>query len=218
MAKKNLTEIVAIIDRSTSMGDVAGLPAEVIDSFNNFIAEQKKEAGDAFVTVALFSDQYELLIDGGLLSTMKEKTLTPENYVPSGMTSLHDAIGRTLSAVRDRHATLPEEEKPERVIVLIQTDGGENSSREYNATSVQKITDECTALGWEFIYLGAQAKDFSADQHLVQMRAMNMCPDMMANVNFVQASHTPKGQQESYAVATSAVSNYRSSGSTGLKK
>ena len=45
--KKNLTEIVFILDRSGSM---AGLEDDTIGGFNAMIEKQKKEQGEAFVS------------------------------------------------------------------------------------------------------------------------------------------------------------------------
>lgn len=60
------------------------------------------------------------------------------------MTALNDAIGKTLNANDDEAA-----------IVLIQTDGYENSSREYDQAKVKELIKGKEAKGWDFLFLGA---------------------------------------------------------------
>ena len=188
------------------------LEREVIDGANNFIQKQQQIEGEALITLALFSDTYELLLDGADLATVEPNFLTAKKYNCGGMTSLYDAIGRTLSAVRVRHANTMPDHLPENVVVLIQTDGGENSSQEYNRSSAMKLVEEQTAeQNWEFVYLGAASDAFSGDQHQVQ--AHNMCIPVS---NQVQYTNSAKGLQGSYAVAYDACSNARMVGSTGL--
>ena len=58
--KKGLTELVMILDRSGSM---SGLEADTIGGFNSMIEKQKKEEGEAYVSVVLFDDRTEVLYD-----------------------------------------------------------------------------------------------------------------------------------------------------------
>ena len=58
--KKNLTELVFILDRSGSM---SGLEADTIGGFNAMIEKQKKEAGEAFVSTVLFDNDAQVIHD-----------------------------------------------------------------------------------------------------------------------------------------------------------
>ena len=58
--KKNLTELVFILDRSGSM---AGLEGDTIGGFNAMIQKQKKEPGEAYVSTVLFDNVSEVLHD-----------------------------------------------------------------------------------------------------------------------------------------------------------
>lgn len=60
MMKKNLTEIIFILDRSGSM---SGLEADTIGGFNSMIEKQSKEEGEAYISTVLFDDQLEVLYD-----------------------------------------------------------------------------------------------------------------------------------------------------------
>lgn len=53
--KKNLTEIVFILDRSGSM---SGLEADTVGGFNSMLRKQQREEGDAFVSTILFDNSF----------------------------------------------------------------------------------------------------------------------------------------------------------------
>lgn len=149
--KKNLTEIVFILDRSGSMSN---LTADTIGGFNSMIENQKKEEGEAFVTTVLFDDQYELLHNHKDINDVKP--ITNQEYFARGMTALLDAIGRTINSVGKRLSDTPEEERPEKVIFVITTDGMENASREFTrATIKEMIEHQQTKYSWQFMFLGA---------------------------------------------------------------
>ena len=92
--KENLTELVFILDKSGSMH---GLEGDTIGGFNSMLDKQKAVKGDALVTTALFSDEYELLHDRTAIQGVKP--LTAREYCVGGCTALLDAIGRTIDKV-----------------------------------------------------------------------------------------------------------------------
>lgn len=160
MTDKNLTEIVAIIDRSGSM---ANLRQETIGGFNNFVEEQKKGAGKAIITLVQFDDQYQIDYQG--VDVNDVKPLDESTYSPRGMTALLDAVGKTVNAVGERLAKLNEEKRPGQVIFLIITDGHENSSREFKATKVKEMVKHQTdKYNWSFVYLGGGDINSQRDQ------------------------------------------------------
>ena len=89
--KKNLTELVFILDRSGSM---AGLESDTIGGFNAMIAKQKKEPGEAFVSTVLFDNYSEVFHDRLKLSDVP--AMTDKEYQVSGCTALLDAIGGAI--------------------------------------------------------------------------------------------------------------------------
>lgn len=139
-----MTEIVCILDRSGSMGNMAN---EVINSFNYFIQKQKELPGTSTqdkLTLVLFDDNYEVVHDKiYLLNTPK---LTSSTYYVRGMTSLNDAICKAVNNI---------DKSSKNVIVLIQTDGQENSSKEFTTEYTKKLIKEKELLGWEFNFVGA---------------------------------------------------------------
>lgn len=149
--KKNLTEMVFILDRSGSM---QSLTSDTIGGFNSMIENQKKENGEAFITTVLFDDQYELLHDH--VDIQKIKPITNKEYFARGMTALLDAIGKTINSIGSRLSGTPEDERPDKVIFVITTDGFENASREFNKSAIKEMIEhQQDKYSWTFIFLGA---------------------------------------------------------------
>ena len=148
--KRNLTEIIFLLDRSGSM---AGLEADTIGGFNTFIEKQRQIEGETIVTTVLFDNKYEILWNG---IDAHQVTLTEEEYYVRGMTALLDAVGKTILDVGYRLSKISEKEKPSKVIFVITTDGMENASREFNYEKVKElIKHQQEKYNWEFIFLGA---------------------------------------------------------------
>jgi len=138
-AKAPAVDIICILDRSGSM---LGMQTEVINSFNEFVKDQLLEKGKARLTLVLFDDKYEVIHSRVKLKDVPE--LTDEVYFARGMTSLMDAVGKTLQSVDATDA-----------MVLIQTDGYENSSQEFKQHDIKKLIKEKESQGWDFMFLGA---------------------------------------------------------------
>ncbi len=149
--KKNLTELVFILDRSGSM---YGLEQDTIGGFNSMLTKQKSLDGECRITTVLFDHQYTLFhdrIDIQAVSLMSEK-----DYFVGGSTALLDAIGTTIDKLIRVQRHTAEGYRAQKVIFVIITDGEENSSRKYSYDQVRaKIEHEKEAYGWEFIFLGA---------------------------------------------------------------
>lgn len=149
--KKDLTEIVFILDRSGSMG---GLESDTIGGFNSMLAKQKKVEGEALVSTVLFDDRSEVLYDRVKLEDVKP--LTEEEYYVRGCTALLDAVGGSIKHIRNVHRYIREEDVPEHTIFIITTDGMENASRRYSSNKVKAMIEKMKGkYGWEFIFLGA---------------------------------------------------------------
>ncbi len=148
--KKGLTELVFILDRSGSMG---GLESDTIGGFNGMLQKQRKEEGEANVTTVLFDDQIEIIHDRFTIDIVKP--LTDADYYVRGCTALLDAVGGTVKKVENIQKHLPEEQRAEKIIFVITTDGQENASREYSANMVKKMIEKNQEKGWQFLFLGA---------------------------------------------------------------
>lgn len=152
MTKPNSSHIVVILDRSGSMLKVQ---EDTIGGFNSFLAEQRKLKNNAAtMTLVQFDDQYQVDYDTRPLVEVPD--LSKESFVPRGMTALVDAIGRTIVSTGEALKKKTEEERPARVVVVVMTDGQENSSHEYNMTRVQEmIKHQRDKYAWEFVFMGA---------------------------------------------------------------
>ena len=148
---KGLTEVVFILDRSGSMG---GLEADTIGGFNSMIQKQRKEEGEAIISTVLFDDQMEVIYDRTPVD--KIQPMTDQQYYVRGCTALLDAIGGAIHHIAKVHKHANEEERPEKTLFIITTDGMENSSRKYDYKKVKKMVEKAQEKhGWEFLFLGA---------------------------------------------------------------
>ena len=149
--KKNLTEIVFILDRSGSMG---GLEQDTIGGFNSMIEKQKKEDGEAYVSTVLFDNHQEVIHDR--VNLQEIQPMTDREYYVRGSTALLDAIGGTIHHIGNIHKYAREEDRPEKTMFVITTDGMENASRKYDYNRVKAMIErQKEKYGWEFIFLGA---------------------------------------------------------------
>lgn len=191
--KKNLTEIVFILDRSGSMG---GLESDTIGGFNSMLEKQRKEEGDAVVSTVLFDNECEVLHDR--IPIEKVEPMTEKQYYVRGCTALIDAIGGAIHHISNVHKYIREEDVPEHTIFIITTDGMENASRKYSSAEVKRMISAQKEKGWEFLFLGANidavetAKQFGIERE----RAVTYKSDK-------------KGTRMNYAAMSKAISSLR---------
>lgn len=192
--KKNLSELVFILDRSGSM---SGLEDDTIGGFNSMLEKQKNETGEAKVTTVLFDNNLEILHDR--LDIKNIKPITRKEYFVGGTTALLDALGNTMNKIGKSIFDTIEEERPDKVLFVIITDGMENSSHEFSHKKIkQMIEHQKIKYSWDFIFLGANidavetAESFGIDED----RAVNFLCDSV-------------GTELNYKVVSEAVSSFR---------
>ena len=172
--KKDLTEVVFILDRSGSMG---GLESDTIGGFNSMIEKQRKEKGEALISTVLFDNVSEVVYDR--VDLKKIEPMTDKQYYVRGCTALIDAIGGAIHHISNVHKYIRDEDVPEHTIFIITTDGLENASSKYSSKEVKDMIEDKKKAGWEFIFIGANidavetAKHFGIDRD----HAVDYCCD-----------------------------------------
>ena len=198
--KKNLTEMVFILDRSGSM---AGLEADTIGGFNGMIERQRKEAGEALVSTVLFANESTVIHDRVELG--KIAPMTDREYRVGGCTALIDAIGGAIHHIGNVHKYAREEDRPEHTIFVITTDGMENASHCYTSDEVKAMVKrQKEKYGWDFLFLGANidAVETAARFGIAEDRAVTFHND-------------PMGQALNYQELSAAVCRVRASAPLG---
>ena len=147
--KQGLAEIVLVLDRSGSMKKIASDMEGAIEEVLN--KQKDTYHGDIQITFIRFDDQYEEVFHSKPIKEVKDIKLEPRN-----MTALLDAIGRTINNVGQRFSNVDENDRPERVLFIIITDGLENSSHKFSRKQVFEMIDhQRNNYNWEFTFIGA---------------------------------------------------------------
>ena len=173
--RKNLTELVFILDRSGSM---RGLEADTIGGFNAMLEKQRKAEGEAIVSTVLFDNESEVIHDR--VNLRKIAPLTETQYSVRGCTALLDAIGGAIHHIGNVHKYARAEDVPEHTLFAITTDGMENASHHYAADQVRRMIErQKKKYGWEFLFLGANIDAVQTAGHfgIGADRAVTYCSD-----------------------------------------
>jgi len=154
--KKGLFNVVFILDRSGSMESIW---SDAKGAYAQFVTDQKAVPGDAFLTLVLFDDRFQIVQD---MVPIQQAYGLETGDGPRGSTALIDACCRTIDHIGRKLEALPEDERPEKTIVAIMTDGMENASREFTADQLKdRIERQRDTYGWEFLFLGANQDSFA---------------------------------------------------------
>ena len=206
--KKNLTELVFILDKSGSM---SGLEKDTIGGFNSMLDQQRKVDGECVITTVLFDNRYELLHDR--IDIRAVQPITGKEYFVGGSTALLDAIGKTIHKIGAVQKNTTEDYRAEKVMFVIITDGEENASRCYSSMQIrQMIQRQKERYGWEFIFLGANidAVETAGRFGIDADRAVDYVPDGEGTeLNFRMMSQTVATFRECGAVPTACLDEIR---------
>ncbi len=176
-------KIVFIIDESGSM---QGSNSDVIGGFNSFVERQKTEnEGEITISLYKFNDVVNTVIANKPASEIRN--LTSEDYSPRGFTALYDAIGLAIQETDKQITRLPESKRPDKVMVVIITDGEENASKEFSATAIKSaISTHEDLLNWSFIFLGSGLDSFKdAESMGINYKANAPAWKLKSNINHV---------------------------------
>ncbi len=187
LAKQNNVYITCILDRSGSM---ASTIKDAIGGFNTFLKEQQELTVDnnAMMSIHMFDNDYITHVKD--TSVRDISPLTDKIYSPRGSTALNDAIGETLTEL------LKVDNKNNIIVIL--TDGEENSSKNFNTDQVKSLITKCEEKDWKFVYLAANQDAFSV------AKSYGIYKGFISN--YVANS---EGIKSVYLTATNSVSEYR---------
>lgn len=191
-----MIELVFILDESGSM---RGLEKDTIGGFNSTIDKQKKEDGDCLVSTVCFSNSQRVVHDRVNLRDVKE--LTEKDYVPCGSTALIDTVASSIKHIKMVHRYIRKEDRPDKVMFIITTDGMENASHKYSLAETKRMIEECKENGWEFIFLAANIDAYET--------ARDYGFDESSTVNYV---NDEEGTDIKFCCVGKAISSIRSSG------
>ena len=148
MTNPDLRLITIVLDRSGSMRTVKD---DTEGGLRAFLDEQRNAPGRTIVTLRQFDTEHETVF-----SYVPLADVPPFELRPRGGTALLDAIGSTIATVGEHLAELPDEDRPGEVVLVVLTDGHENSSTEWTLDQVKEsITHQSEKYGWVVMFLGA---------------------------------------------------------------
>jgi uncharacterized protein YegL len=170
--RKDLTEVVMVLDRSGSM---ASCDKEANAGIQSFLETQKNTPGSANLSVCLFDSFLEYPIWRRDLRDVDCKSIV---IVPRMMTALLDAMGESIDKIGQDLRNAPEAERPGLVVFVTVTDGMENASSRYKIDQIKQMVQlQQDTYSWKFVYLGANQDAFrvAADIGANQQLAANYC-------------------------------------------
>jgi uncharacterized protein YegL len=160
--RSDYTHITAVIDESGSM---SGQVRNVVGGFQTFIDDQKSVPGSASLTVVKFNTTYKVVSQGRDLNEIHSASSFLA-YAPGGGTALLDAVGKAILETGAFLSSKTEDERPSQVVVIVMTDGEENSSHEFSLAKVREMVEHQEKVyGWRFLYIGQALDAFAAEAH-----------------------------------------------------
>ncbi len=150
------------------------------------IEKQKREDGEALISTVLFDHETEVLHDRVAIDRVPK--MTDKDYYVRGCTALLDAVGGAIHHIGNVHKYAREEDRPEKTLFVITTDGFENASQHYTYDKIKRMIErQKNRFGWEFLFLGAnidaaaEAARFGIDaNHAVDYE----CDDIGTQLNY----------------------------------
>jgi hypothetical protein len=200
LVRNDYVDITLVIDKSGSMQPLRG---DTIGGVNRLLEEQRKVEGKAHLTMIQFDSKYNFLHSAPVQYV---PNLTEANYTPSGNTALIDAMAQGIIATGNRLRSLPESERPAKVLFIVVTDGQENASKEFTREQLRKmVTEQTEKYSWEFSYLGANVDSFT------EARSYGISLASTSNYGANSA-----GIASAYAIMSEKLGNVRSRARRGL--
>jgi uncharacterized protein YegL len=152
---KQYTDITIFLDRSGSMDLIR---KDMEGAFNTFV-KKHQEVPSTKLTLIQFDSQNDQDV---VYSNVPVKAVEPLSLHPRGGTPLLDALCKAIDNTGQRLASIQESDRPDQVLMVIITDGQDNSSRLYRREDVKnRVNKQHGDYKWQFIYLGANQDAFA---------------------------------------------------------
>lgn len=195
--KSNFIHVCFVIDESGSMMDSA---KDILGGFKKLVDEQKANT-EGTCAVSLYTFDYNVTKH---FVGVDVNEVMPLDYNPGGMTALYDGIGTAITEVGQWLSNMNEDERPEKNLIVIMTDGYENSSRRYSTAKVREmIKHQEEKYNWTFMYLGADLTNMKDSNDLgIQTRGVSVRSDF----------------GNSYGIISKATNTYRNTSGSALCK
>lgn len=197
--KENYVHVTFVIDESGSM---SGTESDVIGGFKKVVDEQRENKdGSCSISYYKFNGEVEEVFVG---KDVNDVEYIDGKYRPNGMTALFDGVGIAVDKTGKWLSDMNEEDRPEKVLVVVMTDGGENSSREYSSSRIKEmIKEQEEKYNWTFVYMGSDLTDAN------DANSMGLTTKLYASkMNYIS----------NYDVINASVSSYRCCAGTSEQK
>lgn len=191
--QNDLTEIAVVLDRSGSMH---ALKDDMEGGLWALITEQHGQPGRCRVSLYRFDNIWEAAFEGKPSGDVR-----PENcrLIPRGGTALNDSVVKSIGAIEARILAEPETERPQKVAIVVITDGCENASTKNTKQDAREAIARVTEkFGWRFVYLAADADGFAEGSELAR-----------GHFGAVAVQYDAQDVRGMYVGTSHALSNYR---------
>ncbi len=185
--KDSKVHLIFFFDKSASC---RGTEAATIAGYKGLIDNERKTGLPTEVTTILFDGNSH-----GINKRVEIARVPELYYVADGnYTAIYDSLTSNLKKLKA-------ETEGEKTIVVIMTDGEDNASMNYNESSTREIIKECIALGWEFIFLGANKYAIKTGQ-MIGIKESNLA----------LFTPTPDGYFTNFKAVQKALESFRKEG------
>jgi uncharacterized protein YegL len=194
------TLVTFLLDRSSSMMSVK---AGTIEAFNAYLGGLQKDAvGINFSLVQFDTEGLEKVHVN--IPVADARKLTDEGYRPRGGTPLIDAAYKVIKAVEASEAG----KSGAKIVICIQTDGEENSSKEYTWEALKTLINEKTKLGWQFNFMGCGIDAYDQGQKMGIAAVNTMSYDRNSEVKTKAAFAASASNTRAFASGLAANTSY----------
>ena len=161
----DVLHVAFVLDRSGSMGHLA---RAVVSGVDEFVSELRRDEGDTLFSLTAFDTRFDHVHVATPLAEVR--SLRETGYQPGGMTALFDAVAHTILSTDERLRA--EGRADEKVMLVVMTDGLENSSTDYTAKTLGDLIQAYDARpNWTFVYLGAAHANLAEAQDAAESLA-----------------------------------------------